>query len=414
MTTTAVGRGLRADRPSGRAPKHPTFTPAMFRGGRRSPLPTAMDQPYVRFVKRGRVAIGAALDAAGVRGGDVVLVPSYHCPSMVDPVLDRGARPEFYAVLQDASIDLDDIDRRLGGQTRAIIVSHYFGFPQRLDGLRAWCDRHRVVLIEDCAHAFFGAFAHGAVASVGDYAIVSLWKFFALPDGGAVVSSRHDLSALSIAEPGVAAGLRVCLDTLDYAAAHARLGPAAGLVRGLLAIKAALWRRLRRTPAQAPAAPDGHGPVQRVPMLGLSPVSIQLMRWSSPQRIVARRRDNYLRMARAWSTLPGCRLLHAQLPCGVVPQVVPLYVQPVEAVFERLAARGVPMIRFGWELSPLLDRNAFAATLDLSAHVLQIVCHQELTAGEVDWIIDEVGAAVRDAGGARPRASWPAAPSAAA
>lgn len=402
MTARPDADGAPSQRPRERAPKNATFSFEVLRRPQPSPLPTALDLPNVRFVKRARVAIGAALDAAGARPGDRVLVPSYHCPSMVDPLLDRSLRPVFYAVRPDASIDIVDLERRLRERPRAVIATHYFGFPQHLAELRALCDRQGVILIEDCAHAFFGAFPGAAVATVGDFSAVSLWKFFPVPDGGAVVSARHGLGSLKIPRSGLSANLRLCFDTLQYAAEHGRLGVAALPVRAALWAKDTLWRWLRpRSPHDAgrPAQPVPPSPL-RVPMVGMAGVAVWLVRRSSSDRIVARRRANYLRMASAWADLPGCHLLHPELPPGVVPQVVPLYVDEAERIFDRLASRGVPMIRFGRELAPEMDGSEFPVTLDLSGHVLQFVCHQDLTDREVDFITKEVSAALLGIGDA--------------
>ena len=74
---------------------------------------------------------------------------------MVDPVVWRGVNAVFYRLHPDTSPDVDDIAHRLTSRTRAVLVVHYFGFPQPLEQLRAFCDAHVLILIEDCAHAFF-------------------------------------------------------------------------------------------------------------------------------------------------------------------------------------------------------------------------------------------------------------------
>ena len=44
------------------------------------------------------VAIALALKQMGIGPGDTVLVPSYHCASMIEPVIWAGATPLFYRI----------------------------------------------------------------------------------------------------------------------------------------------------------------------------------------------------------------------------------------------------------------------------------------------------------------------------
>ena len=131
-----------------------------------------------RLASSGRVAIALALRHLGIRPGEQVLLPAYHCTAMVEPVQWASAAPVFYRIHPDTSVDLEHLQRLLTPLTRAVIVVHYFGFPQQLSSLRAFCDTHRLALIEDCAHAFFGEEAGRPLGSCGDYAIASAMKFF--------------------------------------------------------------------------------------------------------------------------------------------------------------------------------------------------------------------------------------------
>src|ERR1700704_2819644 len=97
----------------------------------------------------GRTAMYHGLGALGVSVGHNVLVPAYHCASLVDPILRRGATAVFYRVKPDCSPDFDDIRRRVDATTRAIVAIHYFGFPQPLEPFRELCGERGLFLIED-------------------------------------------------------------------------------------------------------------------------------------------------------------------------------------------------------------------------------------------------------------------------
>lgn len=156
-----------------------------------------------------------ALRQMGVGTGDEVLVPAYHSPSMVPPVLWCGATPIFYRIGADASVDLDDVAAKTGPATRALMVTHYFGFPQDLAAIRAFCDARGLQLLEDCAHCFFGTHQGRPVGSWGDYAIASSMKFFPVYEGGCLVSARHRLDAVKLRPSGPGFEAKAALATLE-------------------------------------------------------------------------------------------------------------------------------------------------------------------------------------------------------
>src|SRR5437879_7768032 len=88
--------------------------------------------------------------------GDRVLAPSYICRAAIDPLIAYGLNVDFYPIRRDCSIDLADLRNRISPTTQAVMIVHYFGFPQPLGELRKLCDRYGLLLIEDCAHVLSG------------------------------------------------------------------------------------------------------------------------------------------------------------------------------------------------------------------------------------------------------------------
>jgi DegT/DnrJ/EryC1/StrS aminotransferase family protein len=91
----------------------------------------------------GRTAMYHGLGALGLSAGQSVLVPAFHCASLVDPIRRGEAKAAFLQVKPDCSPDVDDIRRRADASTRAIVAIHYFGFPQALQPLRELLRRAR-------------------------------------------------------------------------------------------------------------------------------------------------------------------------------------------------------------------------------------------------------------------------------
>ena len=385
--------------PRERIPKQPVLSAATFTRYAHSGIPSVLDAGAVRYVNRGCMAIGLALQHAQVGAGDEVLLPAYHCISMIEPVLWRGARPLFYRIDANTAIDLNDVEARLTPRTRALLVTHYFGFPQDVQRIRKFCDAHRILLIEDCAHAFFGAVGAAPLGSFGDYAIASAWKFFPIYDGGLLISARKDLSGLQLQTRGPWFQAKALVNTLEQAFEYQRLDVARLLLKAPLWLKDRALRQVKKTGA-ADSLEDGSlstsvggwGFDAALVTKRMSVSSRLITALASKHRITQSRRRNFALLLAELGSLPGCRPLFAALPDRVVPQVFPLVFDAPERAFPLLKQAGVPIIRFGEYLWEGMDLSTCPVSAELSRCVFQFPCHQELADVELDWMIGEVRA----------------------
>ncbi len=380
--------------PAGRphAPLAPVLSVAALRGAGGTPLPGLLDAPYVHQVTSGRIAIALALAQMGVGLGDTVLMPAYHSQSMIPPVLWRGATPRFYRVGMDTAVDLDDIAAKLDISVKALVVTHYFGFAQDLTAIRAWCDRHGVQLLEDCAHCLLGERDGVPVGSVGDYAIGSTMKFYPVYEGGCLVSWRRPMPALALHGAGAGFEAKAALAALEHGFAYGRMPQLKKLLALPLALKDWLWhaRKAGSSTPSAPLVPTSSDSSYEFDPRWIDKRSSRftrlMLRLASRERIATLRRRQYQLLADAVQGLPGCRSLHPALPSGTCPWVFPLLVDEPERVFARLVSEGVPVVRFGNPLWPGVDANVCPSSAALSRAVLGFPCHQGLRPAELTWI----------------------------
>ncbi|MCC6531357.1 MAG: DegT/DnrJ/EryC1/StrS aminotransferase family protein [Burkholderiales bacterium] len=378
--------------PRERIPKNAVLTAGMFRTPS-DPVPASfLDVGCSKFVSSGSMAIRLCLTHAAIGAGDTVLLPAYHCISMVEPVVWRGATPRFYRIHDDTSIDLADVRSKLDRSARALIVPHYFGFAQDAGRIREFCDRHGLIYVEDCAHAFFGSHADRPLGAFGDYAIASPWKFFPTFDGGLLASSRIDLDDARLAGPGAYYHCKAALNALEYAFDYGRLGALKIALSLPLRAKSYLWRNVKTVDPEVPSpntqSPDSAGEqCSRWHAQAMSWPSRLTIALAATASIAARRRRNYQKLEAALRGSSGCRALFSGLPDAVVPQVFPLLVDDPDRVFPQLKHAGVPIIRFGEFLWPGVDERTCPQTMDLSRRVLQFPCHQDLRPEELDWMI---------------------------
>lgn len=341
--------------------------------------------PSVVFTTSGRAAIYQALLQLQLAPASTVLVPSYHCPTMVAPVLLAKLNVAYFGLRPDGLPNLASIDAATASQTKAMLVSHYFGLANSLAEVRRWCDAHSIALIEDCAHCYFGQAGERPVGAWGDYAAASLSKFLPVPEGGLLASARHPIQQLQLAPQSFRAQLKGWVDIFELASKFKRL---AGLNSAL-----ALLFRLKNYRTHPPAAAEGEfdsttpGMIQSCDMARIAQAplwaTLALNTMLPRGRIIARRQQNFARYAARFAQVKGARPLLPLQSKAVAPYAYPLWVDDAERVYHALRALELPVFRWDriWPGTPQLDGDVGPLW---SQHVLQLLCHQDLGEADID------------------------------
>lgn len=358
-------------------------------GAQPSSIPELSSLPYCLFTTSGRAAIGLALEELRVGRGDRVLVPSYHCPTMVSPIAARGAVPVFFPIDSQGLPLVAELERMDLQNVKAMLAVHYFGIPRSLHEAREFCDRHRVALIEDCAHSYFGAADGRQVGTWGDLAIASLTKFFPVPEGGCLLSARRPLATTGLHGQGVTAGLRQLVNTIELGARHGHFKPLGPVLTGSFALLDRLRGRravTTQTSRQYLIEPDPDSATPTFDFLLAhqtpAPVARLIALRANRKRIVDRRRKNFELLAECLSGAAGLRLLAPDLPATAVPYVFPVWVEQPELSYHPLRLEGIPVFR--WDiLWPGVPQMPGDVGLEWSRHVFQLGCHQDLSEADI-------------------------------
>lgn len=371
---------------------NPVLSSGSFLGGK-TESPSLYDVSPPLITTSGRMAIALAIENTGIGPGDQVLIPGYHCSSMVTPIINVSGIPVFYKIKPDMRVDLADIQSKISKETKGLLVTHYFGITQPLSELRSLCDEQGLILIEDCAHAFFGEVEGSVVGSYGDYAIGSLMKFFPVFDGGCLVSSKHSLEKLELSSGGKGFELQSLINLLEIAFKHRKLILLKLLLFIPIAIKNNLWNWIKNTRKNkgkitqtAPAASCGgiDFDPKWIHVRGSLATRV-LMKLLSSKRIVNRRKENYHFLLQLFSNATHCRPLFETISDSTVPYVFPLLVDNPDPIFYELRAKGLPLLR--WEqLWTGVDATTCGISNHYSRHLIQIPCHQEFTKADLEYM----------------------------
>jgi dTDP-4-amino-4,6-dideoxygalactose transaminase len=299
-----------------------------------------------------------------------------------------------------AQIDIDDLRQAIEPQTRAVLVTHYFGFAQ--PDFRAIVDLCRdggLFLIEDCAHALYSTYQGQPLGTLGDVGVFSLWKTLPLPDGAAAVANRPLPLQPATARPPLGPCLRALRFSLE---AHLRFryGRAGAMVKGLADLLAPVARRPLKNVSGGITAPTVDvGPDHPNPHVtfdrstahwSMSAASQRIARRSPHADIVKRRRRNYAFLVEELATLPDVRLLRPTLPSGVCPLSLPVVVDEPVSLLRQLESNGIAAEFFWSDFHPAFPATEFPDSAYLKTHVVTLPIHQDLDPGLLSRVAETV------------------------
>lgn len=94
----------------------------------------------------------------------------------LNPVVYEGGIPVFIDTERDTwNMDPIALERAFAiyPEVRLVVAAHLYGFPGKVDELRAVCSKHGALLIEDAAESMGATYKGKQTGSFGDYAAVS-------------------------------------------------------------------------------------------------------------------------------------------------------------------------------------------------------------------------------------------------
>lgn len=125
----------------------------------------------------GRTAEWAIIKALRLKADDEVLVQDFTCVAVPNSVYWAGAKTVDVRIKPGTyNMDVDDLERKITKNSRAVIVQHTFGQAAELIKISAICKKHNLVLIEDCAHALGARYEEKLLGTWGDVSFFSLGR----------------------------------------------------------------------------------------------------------------------------------------------------------------------------------------------------------------------------------------------
>ncbi len=148
-------------------------------------------------VSNGTVSLHTIMNAIDVQPGDEVIVPTMTFIATANSVLMQGGTPVI-ADVQPGTLLLDptDVEKKITDKTKAVVAVDYAGQPCDYDELRALCDKHNLVLIDDAPHALGGTYKGKSVGTLADLNSFSFHPVKAITtgEGGMITTDNADFA----------------------------------------------------------------------------------------------------------------------------------------------------------------------------------------------------------------------------
>lgn len=124
----------------------------------------------------GRSALFALLQAFDIGVGDDVLMQAFTCVAVPNSIRLAGAVPVYVDIDDTFNIDPKDLEKKITKQSKAIIVQHTFGVPAEMDAILLIAKKHKLIVIEDCAHSLGAKYKGRKIGTLGDAAFFSFGR----------------------------------------------------------------------------------------------------------------------------------------------------------------------------------------------------------------------------------------------
>jgi len=145
----------------------------------------------------GSAAVHCAVAAINPNPGDEIITTPITDMGALTAILYQGAIPVFCDTDPDSyNVTAETIAPRITKRTRAVIVTHLFGVPCDMDPIMELCNARGIPVIEDCAQSFDATYKGRAVGTIGKIGCFSFQqgKHMTTGEGGMVISDDPDLA----------------------------------------------------------------------------------------------------------------------------------------------------------------------------------------------------------------------------
>ena len=152
---------------------------------------------YAVALSCGTAALHLAVKLAGVKQGDTVFCTDMTFAATLNPVIYEKAIPVFIDTEYDTwNMDPVALEKafELYPEVKVVVMVHLYGVPAKIDELKAVCDKHGAIIIEDAAESLGATYKGVQTGTFGTYRAISFNgnKIITGSSGGMLLTDDKD------------------------------------------------------------------------------------------------------------------------------------------------------------------------------------------------------------------------------
>ncbi|MBR6755057.1 MAG: aminotransferase class I/II-fold pyridoxal phosphate-dependent enzyme [Clostridia bacterium] len=131
---------------------------------------------YAVGLSTGTASLHLAMKLAGIKKGDKVFCSDVTFAATVNPVVYEGGVPIFIDTEYDTwNMDPVALEKafELYPEVKHVVMVNLYGIPGKMDEIRAICDKHGAILIEDAAESMGATYKGRQTGTFGDIGVIS-------------------------------------------------------------------------------------------------------------------------------------------------------------------------------------------------------------------------------------------------
>lgn len=156
----------------------------------------------VALVSNCTTGLHLSMVVTGIKHNHKVMCSSLTFVADANCIKYVGARPQFIDISSNKNWNMsaNDIKKKIEKNTKAIIMTHYAGYPCEIAKIRKIAKQYKLILIEDACHTIFSKFKKKYLGTYGDLGVFSLYgnKNITTGEGGIVIGKKEYIKKIKI------------------------------------------------------------------------------------------------------------------------------------------------------------------------------------------------------------------------
>ena len=151
---------------------------------------------YSVAVSSGTAALEIAVKSLNLKKNDEVIIPNFTIISNALAVIKLGLKIKLIDCdLKNWNMNLKKVEKAITMNTKAVIATHIYNFPLRVDLLKKICNKKKISIIEDAAEVLGQKIHNKKCGSFGDISTFSFYanKQITTGEGGMITTNNKKI-----------------------------------------------------------------------------------------------------------------------------------------------------------------------------------------------------------------------------